>query len=172
MTRHRKQEVPQQQTARKRTAPRHLVDILRTKTDNGITGSQLRNSSRLEGLNVAKKSTSMPPKSVKIKKRYRPGVLALQEIRRYQKTTELLIQRRPFQRLVREICVDVTPYRSEPFKYIYSSLSRLNLTDLTKHLYYILGSKRRLSMLFKRPQRLILPAYSRTLTCARFTLVV
>ena len=113
----RKQEVPpQQQTARKRTAPRHLVDILRTKTDNGITGSQLRSSSRLEGFNVAKKSTAMPSKAVKIKKRYRPGVLALQEIRRYQKTTELLIQRRPFQRLVREICMDVTPYRSEPFK--------------------------------------------------------
>ena len=113
----RKQEVaPQQQTARKRTAPRHLSDILRTKTDNGITGSQLRSSSRLEGFNVAKKSTAMPSKAVKIKKRYRPGVLALQEIRRYQKTTELLIQRRPFQRLVREICMDVTPYRSEPFK--------------------------------------------------------
>lgn len=117
MSRHRKQDIPQQQTARKRTAPRHLADILRTKTDNAIAGSQLRSSSRLEqGLNVAKKSTAMPPKAVKIKKRYRPGVLALQEIRRYQKTTELLIQRRPFQRLVREICVDVTPYRSEPFK--------------------------------------------------------
>jgi hypothetical protein len=117
MLRHRKQDVPQQQTARKRTAPRHLTDILRTKTDNnGVTESQLRSSSRLEGFNVAKKSTAMPPKTVKIKKRYRPGVLALQEIRRYQKTTELLIQRRPFQRLVREICVDVTPYRSEPFK--------------------------------------------------------
>ena len=35
--------------------------------------------------------------------RYRPGVFALKEIRRYQKSTDLLIKRQPFQRLVREI---------------------------------------------------------------------
>ena len=35
--------------------------------------------------------------------RYRPGTIALREIRRYQKSTELLIPKLPFQRLVREI---------------------------------------------------------------------
>ena len=35
--------------------------------------------------------------------RYRPGTVALREIRKYQKTTALLIHKRPFQRLVREI---------------------------------------------------------------------
>jgi len=35
--------------------------------------------------------------------RYRPGTVALREIRKYQKTTELLIAKLPFQRLVREI---------------------------------------------------------------------
>ena len=35
--------------------------------------------------------------------RYRPGTIALREIRRYQKSTELLIRKLPFQRLVREI---------------------------------------------------------------------
>ena len=35
--------------------------------------------------------------------RFRPGTVALREIRRYQKTTELLIRKIPFQRLVREI---------------------------------------------------------------------
>ena len=34
--------------------------------------------------------------------RYRPGTVALREIRRYQKSTELLIRALPFQRLVRE----------------------------------------------------------------------
>ena len=34
---------------------------------------------------------------------YRPGTVALREIRKYQKTTELLIRKLPFQRLVREI---------------------------------------------------------------------
>ena len=47
-------------------------------------------------------------KSDGIKKphRYRPGTVALREIRRYQKSTELLIRKLPFQRLVREIAQD------------------------------------------------------------------
>ena len=39
--------------------------------------------------------------------RYRPGTVALREIRRYQKGTELLIRKAPFQRLVREIMQEV-----------------------------------------------------------------
>ena len=35
--------------------------------------------------------------------RFRPGTVALREIRRYQKSTDLLIRKLPFQRLVREI---------------------------------------------------------------------
>ena len=35
--------------------------------------------------------------------KYRPGTVALREIRRYQKTTELLIRKAPFLRLIREI---------------------------------------------------------------------
>ena len=35
--------------------------------------------------------------------RYRPGVVALREIRKYQRTTDLLIRKLPFQRVVREI---------------------------------------------------------------------
>ncbi|EMP31854.1 Histone H3 [Chelonia mydas] len=38
--------------------------------------------------------------------RYRPGTVALREIRRSQKSTELLIRKLPFQRLVREIAQD------------------------------------------------------------------
>ena len=36
-------------------------------------------------------------------RRFRPGTVALREIRRYQKSTELLMRKLPFQRLVREI---------------------------------------------------------------------
>ena len=43
-------------------------------------------------------------------RRYRPGTVALREIRRYQKSLELLIQRMPFQRLVREIAQVHNPY--------------------------------------------------------------
>jgi len=40
---------------------------------------------------------------VKKPHRFRPGTVALREIRRFQKSTELLIRKLPFQRLVREI---------------------------------------------------------------------
>lgn len=43
---------------------------------------------------------------VKKPHRYRPGTVALREIRKYQKSTELLIRKAPFQRLVREIAQD------------------------------------------------------------------
>lgn len=39
-------------------------------------------------------------------RRYRPGTVALREIRKYQKSTSLLIRKLPFQRLVREIAQD------------------------------------------------------------------
>ena len=56
-----------------------------------------------------KRSTAQPatqPAAPKKPCRYRPGTMALREIHRYQKSTELLIRRLPFQRLVREIAQD------------------------------------------------------------------
>jgi len=44
-----------------------------------------------------------PTGGVKKPHRYRPGTVALREIRKYQRTTELLISKAPFARLVREI---------------------------------------------------------------------
>ncbi|VDQ16881.1 unnamed protein product, partial [Trichobilharzia regenti] len=57
-------------------------------------------------------ATKTAPKSasatggIKKQHRYRPGTVTLCRIRRYQKTTELLIRKLPFQRLVREIAQD------------------------------------------------------------------
>ncbi|XP_059498242.1 uncharacterized protein LOC132207092 [Stegostoma tigrinum] len=68
------------------------------------------------GKKAAAKKAATPKKAAKksapatggVKKphRYRPGTVALREIRRYQKSTELLIRKLPFQRLVREIAQD------------------------------------------------------------------
>ena len=44
------------------------------------------------------------------RRKYRPGTVALREIRRFQKSTELLIWRMPFQKLVREIAQTYSPY--------------------------------------------------------------
>jgi histone H3 len=40
------------------------------------------------------------------KNRFRPGTVALREIRRYQKSTKMLLPRAPFHRLVRKITLD------------------------------------------------------------------
>ena len=48
-------------------------------------------------------SVRVPQRTTKRKHRYRPGTLALREIRHYQKKTNLLIKRAPFARLVKEI---------------------------------------------------------------------
>lgn len=52
-----------------------------------------------------KTSSSSSSSSIKAKKphRFRPGTVALRDIRKYQKSTELLIPKMPFARLVREI---------------------------------------------------------------------
>ncbi|KAI0677594.1 histone-fold-containing protein [Trametes maxima] len=42
-----------------------------------------------------------------VEKRFRPGTVALREIRKYQKSTDLLIRKLPFSRVVREIALDM-----------------------------------------------------------------
>jgi len=57
---------------------------------------------------LATKAARMPAVAGGLKKphRFRPGTVALREIRKYQKSTDLLIRKIPFQRLVREIAQD------------------------------------------------------------------
>ncbi|CAL2037858.1 unnamed protein product [Caenorhabditis brenneri] len=54
---------------------------------------------------AARKAVHVPG-STKKPHRFRRGTVALREIRRYQKSTELLVRKLPFQRLVREIAQD------------------------------------------------------------------
>jgi len=61
---------------------------------------------------------------VKKPHRYRPGTVALREIRKYQKSTELLIRKLPFQRLVREIAQDLYG----PGKYVLPRVSEAQRT--------------------------------------------
>lgn len=42
-------------------------------------------------------------------RRFRPGTVALREIKRYQKSTNLLLLRAPFQRLVRVVTGTINP---------------------------------------------------------------
>ena len=58
------------------------------------------------GVTAGKSTHAAVEGGVKKPHRYRPGTVALCEIRRYQKSTELLIRKLPFQCLVREIAQD------------------------------------------------------------------
>eukprot|EP00804_Cyclotella_cryptica_P023868 CCRYP_018684-RA/>CCRYP_018684-RA protein AED:0.15 eAED:0.32 QI:0/-1/0/1/-1/0/1/0/91 len=55
-----------------------------------------------------------PALGVKKPHRYRPGTVALREIRRYQKSTDLLFCKVPFQRLAREVLQDLNRPGSYP----------------------------------------------------------
>ncbi|ODM97854.1 histone H3.3 type 2 [Orchesella cincta] len=83
--------VPRVPKARKSTAapPRMFPD------DNG-------------GFHAARKIASITPGRGGVVRpyRHRPGTQSLREIKRYQKTTELLIRKLPFQRLVKEIATN------------------------------------------------------------------
>ena len=54
---------------------------------------------------ASKTARKAAPEGKKARK-YRPGTVAMREIRRYQKTTDLLLKKAPFQRLVREVAQD------------------------------------------------------------------
>ena len=69
------------------------------KGTNGIA-SRMTKASK----NIATKAPCKPPsQQLKRKKRFRPGTVALREIHRYQKSTELLIMKAPFQWVIYEI---------------------------------------------------------------------
>ncbi|XP_041637303.1 uncharacterized protein LOC121505818 [Cheilinus undulatus] len=81
-----------------------FVEMARTKqTARKSTGGK---APRKQLATKAARKSAPATGGVKKPHRYRPGTVALREIRRYQKSTELLIRKLPFQRLVREIAQD------------------------------------------------------------------
>ena len=88
-------------TDRRRRAP---FKMARTKqTARKSTGGK---APRKQLATKAARKSAPSTGGVKKPHRYKPGTVALREIRRYQKSTELLIRKLPFQRLVREIAQD------------------------------------------------------------------
>ena len=75
------------------------------KTTSGSGKAPARATKSLTS-KAARKSLSNSVIASKKPRRFKPGVVALREIRKYQKSTELLIRKLPFQRLVKEIASD------------------------------------------------------------------
>jgi len=81
------------------------IPMARTKqTARKSTGGKAPRKQLAAKSSAARKTAATG--GVKKPHRFRPGTVALREIRRYQKSTELLIRKLPFQRLVREIAQD------------------------------------------------------------------
>ncbi len=78
------------------------------KVSGKVPRKGIASKGKKSGSKKAKKAAGASGSSssgVKKPFRFRPGTVALREIRRYQKGTELLLRKAPFQRLVREIAV-------------------------------------------------------------------
>lgn len=66
--------------------------------------SSVATGSKVSKASKAKKKTAPAEGGVKVQRRFKPGTVALREIKRYQRGTNLLLLKAPFQRFVRAIC--------------------------------------------------------------------
>ncbi|CAL8583135.1 centromeric DNA-binding histone H3-like protein cse4 [Xanthoria parietina] len=108
---------PKQQTAR------------RTGTAIPLSTPRGRGRPSRGGKSVARKSIAGAPKAKRRSsgvqaqaqprkpRRYKPGTIALREIRRYQRSTDLLLLKLPFSRLVREIALSLVPAGGETLRW-------------------------------------------------------
>jgi len=80
--------------------------MARTKT-TARKSAAVKTPKKKSTLSSAKKTAPPATGGVKKAHRYRPGTVALREIRKYQKTTDLLIRKLPFQRIVKNLAGEV-----------------------------------------------------------------
>ena len=116
-------------------------------------------------LNLTCVSQAPATGGVKKPHRFRPGTVALREIRKYQKTTELLIRKLPFQRLVREIAQDFKVRLLRP-------VDKSSYIDMICFRRPTCASSRQPLWLFRRLLRRTSSRSSKTPTWPLFTLSV
>ncbi|ORX92256.1 histone-fold-containing protein [Basidiobolus meristosporus CBS 931.73] len=84
---------------------------LAAKSSKKTVPKPIQRTSPRTSIKTTPKTKRTPAKSTRTPgttktRRYRPGTVALREIRHYQKTTDLLLRKLPFARLVREIAAE------------------------------------------------------------------
>ena len=75
------------------------------------------------GSNNGNSPAEIPLGGIKRPHRFRSGTVALREIRRFQKSTDLLIRKLPFQRLVREVTQDL--FENKHYRFQSSAIGAL-----------------------------------------------
>ena len=81
--------------------------MARTKTTARKSAAGVKKPRKDISSKTAKKTAAIG--GLKKPHRFRPGTVAVREIRKYQKSTDLLIRKLPFQRLVKEIAHEIKP---------------------------------------------------------------
>ncbi|KAF1823124.1 histone-fold-containing protein [Dissoconium aciculare CBS 342.82] len=106
-----------QETPRSQQQPQQQQTSTPNRTRGGSSGAgRGRGGKTIPGGKTVRKSTAGRASDVssptRKKTRYKPGTVALREIRKYQKSTDLLLLRLPFSRLVREVTLNMAPVSS------------------------------------------------------------
>ena len=99
-----KEEKEELQAGKQPRQPIQATPLRKTGTGNKAARKEVNNAINA-GQKAPRKKVPMTG-GVKKPHRYRPGTVALREIRRYQKSTELLCRKLPVSRLIREIAQD------------------------------------------------------------------
>ena len=93
-------------TARKKTGKTPRQNLATKAPRKTLTKEQARKNVAKAAAAAQKNLGNLQTEGLKKPMRWRPGTVALHEICQYQKTTELLIRKLPFNRLVREVARD------------------------------------------------------------------
>ncbi|KAL8771314.1 MAG: hypothetical protein Q9209_003219 [Squamulea sp. 1 TL-2023] len=110
---------PQKQQTAKRTGTAVPLGSKRPKGRPSAGGKSVARKS-IGGVPKAKRrSSGVQREEARTRKprRYKPGTLALREIRRYQRSTDLLLLKLPFSRLVREIALSLVLVGGEALRW-------------------------------------------------------
>lgn len=83
---------------------RPLVIMVRIKQSYSSIARRSHQSNTARAARIRRQRTGV---SQRPRRRFRPGTVALREIRRYQRSSNLLMRKAPFRRLVQEIAQDM-----------------------------------------------------------------
>ena len=84
--------------------PRQKVAGKKNKKESIGSKVSVATGSKVSKADKAKKKTAPAEGGMKAKRRFRPGTVAIREIKRYQKATTFMLAKAPFQRFIRSIC--------------------------------------------------------------------
>ncbi|KAK4046157.1 centromeric DNA-binding histone H3-like protein cse4 [Microbotryomycetes sp. JL201] len=143
--------------------PSGVIAVSRKIAAQPIGGSKQQGGKRIGAAKKSRQSAAGQP--ARKPHRFRPGTVALREIRKYQKSTDLLLQRLPFARVVREIAQDYVGLDGEGVGLRWQSSALLALQEATEAYLVHLFEDSNLSVVMvllvrSSPQNLIRDGFS------------